>query len=133
MVLHLDPPELGRIKMAFKAEGNTLRLVMEIENPRTLEDIQRSAPGLIQRLNDSGIDVGKMELLSDDSSRNNQMSTSQGDDGLEKDLDSNSSSEETRSANSDSLPDDSPEGDTDTNPMADSGELLDGESVNVWI
>jgi len=133
MVLHLDPPELGKIKMAFKAEGNNLRMVMEIENSRTLEEIQRSAPALLQRLNDSGINVGKMDLLSDESTREDQTSSSPNGEGLEKDPDSNNSSDQSRLAVSDSLIDDSSDVETETNTTVNNDESLDRESVNVWI
>ncbi len=68
MVLRLDPPELGSVKMTLEGKGNQLRMVVEASNPRTLVDLQREAPALMQRLVDSGIEVRRMEFAQSDPS-----------------------------------------------------------------
>ena len=66
LTLRLNPAELGSVKMVLRSEGGELRLSMEASNPRTLEQMQREAPVLMQRLADSGIEVKRMEFIQSD-------------------------------------------------------------------
>jgi hypothetical protein len=70
MVLRLDPPELGTVKMTLQASRGELRMMVETSNPRTLVELQREASVLMQRLSDNGVDVRRMEFVQSDTSNN---------------------------------------------------------------
>ncbi len=63
MQIRLDPPELGRVHLAFRSEGGEVRGLVQVDNPRTLADLQREAPALLNRLQDSGVQVKSMEFV----------------------------------------------------------------------
>lgn len=67
LVLRLTPPELGSVRMTLRNQDGELRLLLEAANPRTLTQMQREAPALMQRLQDSGIEVRRMEFAQSDS------------------------------------------------------------------
>ena len=62
IVIHLNPPELGKVRVMLRIEGNEVRGILDVENPRTLSQLQREAPNIIGRLTDAGIDMKRMEL-----------------------------------------------------------------------
>jgi|GEM_PF-2590672 len=62
IVVHLDPPELGRVRVMLRIEGAEVRGVLEVENPRTLSQLQREAPNIISRLTEAGVDMKRMDL-----------------------------------------------------------------------
>jgi flagellar hook-length control protein FliK len=69
IVIRLDPPELGRVSVKLRIQGGEVRGVLEVDNPRTLSQLQREAPNLLTRLTDAGVEMKRMELsLSDDGS-----------------------------------------------------------------
>jgi flagellar hook-length control protein FliK len=69
IVIRLDPPELGRVSVKLRIQGGEVRGVLEVDNPRTLSQLQREAPNLLNRLADAGVEMKRMELsLSDDGS-----------------------------------------------------------------
>ena len=70
IVIRLNPPELGRVRVMLRVEGNEVRGVLEVENPRTLSQLQREAPNIMGRLTDAGIEMKRMELsLSENGAR----------------------------------------------------------------
>ncbi len=62
IVVRLNPPELGRVRLSLQADGNEIRATLEVENTHTLGALQRETPALIQRLSDSGIQLRRMDL-----------------------------------------------------------------------
>ncbi len=69
MTIRLDPPELGQIKIQVtNNQGEGLRGIVEVEHGRTLAELNREAPALIQKLNDAGIQVKSMEFRMNDQS-----------------------------------------------------------------
>ena len=62
IVIRLNPPELGRVRVMLRLEGSEVRGVLEVENPRTLSQLQREAPNIMNRLTDAGIEMKRMEL-----------------------------------------------------------------------
>ncbi len=70
LVLRLDPPELGQVRMRLRTDNGELRLILEAENPRTLTQMQREGPALLQRLNESGIEVRRMDFAQSNSQFN---------------------------------------------------------------
>jgi len=70
IVIRLDPPNLGRVRVALRMDGNEVRGVLDVENPRTLNQLQREAPDLVGRLTDAGIEMKRMDIsLSQDGAR----------------------------------------------------------------
>ena len=70
IVVRLNPPELGRVRVTLRLEGGEVRGVLEVENPKTLSQLQREAPNIMARLTDAGIEMKRMDLsLSENGSR----------------------------------------------------------------
>lgn len=66
MVLRLNPPELGRVRLTLRADGTAVRGVVEVESARTLGEIQKEAPALMQHLAEGGVQVRRMEFVLSD-------------------------------------------------------------------
>ena len=62
VVVNLDPPELGRVRLTFHADGQEIRGVVEADNPRTLSELQREASGLTERLAGEGIELRRLDF-----------------------------------------------------------------------
>jgi len=71
IVVQLQPPDLGRVRIVFRSEGDAVRGVVRVDNPETLSRLEREAAPLMQRLASSGIDVRRIDMM---------LSDSQGDD-----------------------------------------------------
>jgi len=70
IVIRLDPPELGRVCVKLRMDGNEVRGVLDVDNPRTLSQLQREAPNIIGRLTEAGVEMKRMDVsLSQDSQR----------------------------------------------------------------
>jgi len=63
LVIRLNPPELGEVRLEFQSEGKDLRAVLRVENSRTLVELQQEAPVLIERLGQSGVVVRRMDIV----------------------------------------------------------------------
>lgn len=63
VVVRLDPPELGSVTLKLESRGGELRAVVEVDNARTLAEIQKETPALVQRLTDGGIQVRSLDLV----------------------------------------------------------------------
>jgi len=63
LVIRLNPPELGEVRLEFQSEGKDLRAVLQVENSRTLVELQQEAPALIERLAQSGVEVRRMDIV----------------------------------------------------------------------
>ena len=70
MVLRLNPPELGRVRLTLRADGTAERGVVEVESARTLSEIQKEAPALMQHLAEGGVQVRRMEFVLSDQASN---------------------------------------------------------------
>lgn len=62
VVIRLDPPELGQVRVILRAEGNQVRGVVQVDNQRTLDQLRHESPSLLSRLAEAGIEVRRMEL-----------------------------------------------------------------------
>lgn len=71
IVVQLQPPDLGRVRIVFRSEGDAVRGVVRVDNPETLSRLEREAAPLMARLASSGIDVRRLDMM---------LSDSQGDD-----------------------------------------------------
>ncbi len=62
VVIHLNPPELGKVSIRLSVTGNDVRGVLRVENPQTLTQLQREAPALLNRLAEAGVQLRQMDL-----------------------------------------------------------------------
>ncbi|MCK4626841.1 MAG: flagellar hook-length control protein FliK [Phycisphaerae bacterium] len=62
VVIHLNPPELGKVSVRLSVTGNEVRGVLRVENPQTLTQLQREAPALLNRLAEAGVQLRQMDL-----------------------------------------------------------------------
>jgi len=67
MIVRLNPPELGRVRLTLRAEGSDIRGVVEVENSRVLSELQRDAGQLAARLADGGVQLRRLEFVMNDS------------------------------------------------------------------
>lgn len=70
IVIRLDPPELGQVAIRFQEDSQGITGVLEVQRPQTRADIQQALPEIVQQLQDSGVQIKRVEvLLSADSDR----------------------------------------------------------------
>ena len=66
IIIRLNPPELGKVRLTLEAEAGEIRGVLEVDNPRTFSELQREAPALLHRLADGGMEIRRLDVdLSD--------------------------------------------------------------------
>ena len=62
VVIRLEPPELGKIRIALHIDGKDVRGAVAVDDPKTLLRLQREAPMLLERLADAGIHIRRMDM-----------------------------------------------------------------------
>ena len=62
ITVQLNPPELGKVNIEIRQDDQGLRAILEVENPRTFSQLQREAPGLVNRLVEGGVQVNRIEI-----------------------------------------------------------------------
>lgn len=68
IVVQLQPPRLGRVRLTLEVDGpQQVRGVLQVDNARTLLELQREAPGLVDRLADGGINLRRLDMQLTDS------------------------------------------------------------------
>lgn len=72
IIVRLDPPELGAVRASFEARGDSVRCVLRVENPQILEQVQREASALVERLIDSGVNLRQVSVEMGSSSTGQQ-------------------------------------------------------------
>ncbi len=63
IVIRLDPPELGKVAIKFTEQGNDITGVLQVERVQTRDQIQQALPEIIQNLQDSGIQIKRIEVV----------------------------------------------------------------------
>lgn len=137
IILRLHPPELGQVRMTLQAEGDHVRGVLVVENPRTYGQLHQEMPALVQRLADSGVDLRRLEIVLDERP---DASTSDGSSSMPRDegggqgpgadegrSGSGSQADAPEEPPAEAEPDRPPPG-----PGGPAGQVGD-ESINVWI
>ena len=59
--VRLDPPQLGRVQLAFDLTGDVPRAVVSAAQPETLDILRRGAPLLLQELAEGGLAEAEIE------------------------------------------------------------------------
>ncbi len=72
VTVQLDPPELGHVRLSLQSDGKDIRGVVEVDNHRTLVEIQKEASSLMGRMADSGISVRRMDVVLNDPGQGGQ-------------------------------------------------------------
>ncbi|MFP4106699.1 MAG: flagellar hook-length control protein FliK, partial [Phycisphaerae bacterium] len=63
ITIRLDPPEMGSVRIRIQTdESGGLRARLEVENNRTMTELQRETPSLMQRLSENGIEMRRLEF-----------------------------------------------------------------------
>lgn len=63
IILRLDPPELGRVAIRFQEDDQGITGVLEVQRSQTRHDIQQALPEIIQHLQNSGVQIKRIEVL----------------------------------------------------------------------
>ena len=131
IVVRLNPPELGRVRLMLHSDGSDVRGVLKVESPETLAELQREAGALVQRLAESGVQLRRLDVdLADDGSQGSDSggSLARGGQGQTHDGPADMGQQTT--------PDSTGEGDAseaDAAPTMPNAYHVDDESINVWI
>jgi flagellar hook-length control protein FliK len=136
-VIQLDPPELGRIRMSIESRGNELHAVLQVENSRTFNDLQREAPALMERMAEAGVTMRQVEVhLSNDTTNG----SSQGQSGQSFASAFEDTDDRGQGADNDSSDDnpnnpaaDQADGDAATLAASESVSYVSDDAINVWI
>lgn len=71
VVIRLDPPELGQVRLVLRTEGRGVRGILEVENPRALAQLRSATPPMIQRLAESGVQMNRLDVVLNNSTSQN--------------------------------------------------------------
>jgi len=63
ITVHLNPPELGKVFIKFQEQDAQIIGLLEVSKPQTRIEIQQALPQIIQNLQDSGIQVKRVEVV----------------------------------------------------------------------
>jgi flagellar hook-length control protein FliK len=63
IVINLDPPELGRVKVSLRASGDRVRGVLEADSPETQRRPERETPALTERLQEAGVQIRRLDVV----------------------------------------------------------------------
>jgi flagellar hook-length control protein FliK len=66
VTISLNPPELGRVLIRLQDDNGAVNAVLKVENPVTRADIEQSLPSIVRSLEQSGIQVRRMDVLPSD-------------------------------------------------------------------
>jgi len=63
IVIRLNPPELGNVAIKFQEQGDDITGVLQVDKLQTKIQIQQALPEIIQNLQDTGVQVKKIEVV----------------------------------------------------------------------
>jgi flagellar hook-length control protein FliK len=66
LTIALNPPELGRVLVRFEEQDNQLIGVLEVSQKQTRAEIEQALPQLLQSLQDSGVQVKRLDVMLND-------------------------------------------------------------------
>ncbi len=62
IVIRLNPPELGRVSITFREDANGITGLLQVDQPQTRHQLQQALPEIIQNLQDSGVQIKRLEV-----------------------------------------------------------------------
>jgi flagellar hook-length control protein FliK len=68
ITINLNPPELGRVTIKFTESNHELTGLLETENSQTRAEIRQAIPDIIRSLEESGINIKRLDVMLSDSS-----------------------------------------------------------------
>ena len=63
ITIRLNPPELGKVFIKFDEQDNQITGLLEVSKPQTRIEIQQALPQIIRSLQDSGIQIKRLEVV----------------------------------------------------------------------
>jgi len=63
IVIRLNPPELGKVAIRFTEQGDGITGLLQVDKPQTKDRIQQALPEIIQNLQNSGIQIKRIEVV----------------------------------------------------------------------
>jgi len=63
ITIRLNPPELGKVFIKFDEKDSQIIGLLEVSKPQTRIEIQQALPQIIQNLQDSGIQIKRLEVV----------------------------------------------------------------------
>ena len=63
ITIRLNPPELGKVFIKFGEQDSQIIGLLEVSKPQTRIEIQQALPQIIQNLQDSGIQIKRLEVV----------------------------------------------------------------------
>jgi len=74
ITVQLNPPELGKVVIKFQEQNSEITGHLEISKPETRFEVEQALPQIVRNLNDNGIQIRKMEVVSTDINQSQQES-----------------------------------------------------------
>ncbi len=62
IVIQLNPPELGKVAITFREDADGITGLLQVDEPQTRHQLQQALPEIIQNLQDSGVQIKKLEV-----------------------------------------------------------------------
>ena len=134
MVVRLDPPELGRVRLTLRGGRGGIRGVIEVDNARTLAQLRDATPPMVERLAENGIQLRRLDLVLSGNAQGQASpdgsDSSLRDGALAQQQDSGEQGSREQAGWSGNAPaeDSTPRGDQSARPS-----FVSDDSVNVWI
>ena len=70
MIIRLDPPDLGRITIRFTEQRDGITGVLHVDKSQTKQEIQQALPGIVQHLQNSDVQIKKLEVVLNEQPQN---------------------------------------------------------------
>ena len=74
ITVQLNPPELGKVIIRFQEQDSQITGHLEVSKPQTRFEVEQALPQIIRNLNDNGIQIRKLEVVSTDINQSHQES-----------------------------------------------------------
>ena len=63
ITIRLNPPELGKVFIKFQEHDTHITGLLEVSSPQTQYEIEQALPQIIQNLQDSGVQIKRLEIV----------------------------------------------------------------------
>ena len=72
ITIRLNPPELGNVFIKFQTQADEITGTLQVSNAQTRYEVEQALPEVIRNLADSGIEVGRLEVVISDAEQAQQ-------------------------------------------------------------